>query len=753
MSKMVTFVEHAVPGLKAGEYSIHLKQELSKGEETLATYEASRHIAVQGERFTLPPTEVLAVYPPAQAQGEYLNSLPHIVFDRKMFPWLRSLDLDPGEDHHPWLALLVFPDNEAPPTQARQVKDLIPAGRKVTVPGSDESGTGTMDSDRLSYPFNAPEGSGDYILDVGESPDETVLCVDVPSTIFDAVAPSEEDMGLLAHVRLVEMNAKSTLGVGDYSLVIGNRFAHEGKNVVHLVSLEGLGNHLPTDRSYESRLPSETEAVRLVSLQSWTFEADGDGKALETALKGLNRDGLRVPLPEQMPIPSPEAVQAAIAAQLSGTTSSEQGQVLVRNSIAMGYVAMSHQTRAGSRTVSWYRGPLVPNPVAQTLSVPLAYPEQASAYNPRTGLLDHSYGAAWQIGQWLALQDKDFSTTLYQWKQSVSQEAIADAQNEIVNSRTQTLKSASERSKKQGARQRTQNTLVKILESQLQQGQSRRGRQSETVPENVVEWMSDLKQLKKVPFNYLVPDDRQLPTESIRFFHLDPNWMNALLDGAFSLGRTTPAELETDQKSAPRLLQQVNQRLFKSPAARSGAATPVTGFVLRSKVVAGWPGLTVQAFAGVFDPNEDLTTPLPLLRFEKISDDLILGLFEGDLRTVMFREPDEGLHFGANKTGMEYTTGLRYLRAGDGGSLPNNADPGEEISGVNAPILTRFDGNTIKVGETAEAIHGILIENDAIGSEAFTSEEFAVEMVRGATEVRFEYQMTSNTHQAGESND
>ena len=52
-------------------------------------------------------------------------------------------------------------------------------------------------------------------------------------------------------------------------------------------------------------------------------------------------------------------------------------------------------------------------------------------------------------------------------------------------------------------------------------------------------WFANLAMLEGVPFNYLVPDERMLPPESIRFFHVDQDWIDALIDGAFSIGRAT----------------------------------------------------------------------------------------------------------------------------------------------------------------------------------------------------------------------
>ena len=38
------------------------------------------------------------------------------------------------------------------------------------------------------------------------------------------------------------------------------------------------------------------------------------------------------------------------------------------------------------------------------------------------------------------------------------------------------------------------------------------------LPDSVVDWLARLRLLCNVPFAYLVPDHRLLPTESIRFF-------------------------------------------------------------------------------------------------------------------------------------------------------------------------------------------------------------------------------------------
>jgi hypothetical protein len=48
---------------------------------------------------------------------------------------------------------------------------------------------------------------------------------------------------------------------------------------------------------------------------------------------------------------------------------------------------------------------------------------------------------------------------------------------------------------------------------------------------------------KGVPLFYLAADERMLPAESIRFFHVDQSWLTALIDGALSIGRVTASDV------------------------------------------------------------------------------------------------------------------------------------------------------------------------------------------------------------------
>ncbi len=73
---------------------------------------------------------------------------------------------------------------------------------------------------------------------------------------------------------------------------------------------------------------------------------------------------------------------------------------------------------------------------------------------------------------------------------------------------------------------------------------------------------------------------------------------------------------------------------------------PKSGFLLRSRVVAGWPGVEVTAKTNA---TQDKTLP-NILRFEQIADGVLFCLARGTVEEVRFREPREGITFGSAAT-------------------------------------------------------------------------------------------------------
>src|SRR3954447_18760906 len=69
--------------------------------------------------------------------------------------------------------------------------------------------------------------------------------------------------------------------------------------------------------------------------------------------------------------------------------------------------------------------------------------------------------------------------------------------------------------------------------------------QAPPFPDSAGRWLARLCLLGGLPFDHLVPDARMLPPESMRFFFVDQNWLDALVDGALSIGATADQEATT----------------------------------------------------------------------------------------------------------------------------------------------------------------------------------------------------------------
>ena len=180
---------------------------------------------------------------------------------------------------------------------------------------------------------------------------------------------------------------------------------------------------------------------------------------------------------------------------------------------------------------------------------------------------------------------------------------------------------------------------------------------AERMPAALADWLARLRLLYGVPFNYLVPDSRLLPQESVRFFYIDRNFTDRLVDGALSVGKSTTREYAQAQATNSGVRAKVDDeervlrpRLRKTPGiARIVASQPadLTGLLLRSRAVSGWPGLEVKAY-------RDITTarpqgrPLPLLRMDRLAPDVLLCIFEGVPTRVDVEEPREGIQFGVD---------------------------------------------------------------------------------------------------------
>jgi hypothetical protein len=256
------------------------------------------------------------------------------------------------------------------------------------------------------------------------------------------------------------------------------------------------------------------------------------------------------------------------------------------------------------------------------------------------------------------------------------------------------------------------------------------------VPREVARFLARLRLLEGVPFSYLAADAELLPPESIRFFYLDRAWTDALVQGALSVGTANSADRAQLESLYTFVRNEVDEeeRLVRVPGGepvQQGPAGPVTGFVLRSRAVSGWPGLHVRAYRQELGVADDASIPesdprrVKLLRMERLAPAVLFVLFDGIPAVVHIEEPRQGIQFGVRLT----PTGVpNQFQAG---VKARNAKTAEDVSPdpnvlVNVPFRQGSPGVIDLAGLNRALIQtpGTNIGPDVDGAE------FALEMLR-----------------------
>jgi hypothetical protein len=364
----IEFVDHHLPGMPGGSYTITVSQAIEGPGIEQPTFSATQRFIVAGERFSLADDDLVAVFPPAGSLGDHADVLPHIILRRSTLPWERpAVRGEAAERPIPWLALLVFDEAEIEQSTTVLLKDLRAA--------------------RQGWPGVSAEAS--------QHDEDPVALIAVQQQLLAQLLPSGAELAYLAHVRR-PTDASGALAGEEWAVVIANRLpAPRATSVAHLVSLER--RYVRDDHSGEYHFAADgasgSELVRLVSLKSWRFACLDEQQSLQRLLARLDRTpaGLRLP-------PSGPAAEPFLA---------------------RGYVPCPHQLRRGATTVSWYHGPLVPpgaaEPAPQDL-FPLRAADALIRYDQEYGMFDMGYAAAWELGRLLMLNSDRVASSLYQWR-------------------------------------------------------------------------------------------------------------------------------------------------------------------------------------------------------------------------------------------------------------------------------------------------------------------------------------------------
>ncbi|MFN8397074.1 MAG: hypothetical protein U0176_20795 [Bacteroidia bacterium] len=184
----------------------------------------------------------------------------------------------------------------------------------------------------------------------------------------------------------------------------------------------------------------------------------------------------------------------------------------------------------------------------------------------------------------------------------------------------------------------------------------------------VAAWLAELQLLCKLPFHHLVPDQRMLPPNTVRFFYIDQSWLDSLLDGVKSVGVQGSQDTLFYQAMRGVIDDAVQQEMNAYMGGISGTSTgdrldggtkeAMSGMLIRSAVVGHYPNLQIVGTKG--------TTELKILRKERLSDTVMLVIWLDLPTNVVISEPQSGLATGADagRIVLRITSGNQLGRRG-----------------------------------------------------------------------------------------
>jgi hypothetical protein len=253
------------------------------------------------------------------------------------------------------------------------------------------------------------------------------------------------------------------------------------------------------------------------------------------------------------------------------------------------------------------------------------------------------------------------------------------------------------------------------------------------VPRDLRRFLARLRLLEGVPFAYLVADSQLLPPESIRFFYLDRNWTDALIQGALSVGTFNSSDRAQLEQLYARIRGEIdkaerNVRLPGGERVQDGPAGVITGFLLRSRAVSGWPGMHVRAYARDVVGDEEIVGEehpdrLKLLRLERLAPAVMLALFDGIPRLVHLEEPRQGLQFGVHLAPVGDTGNFSATVRARDRNTSEDVEPQEDMK-----VFFRRDApGVLDLRRTAQEFVDTPSTNTG---PALDGAEFALQMIR-----------------------
>ncbi|KAG7407048.1 hypothetical protein Forpe1208_v012799 [Fusarium oxysporum f. sp. rapae] len=656
---------YEIPPMPPGEYEIITTQEVKSGKDTEKLVSTQPVTVKACQPYAIAPDLVHSFYPP-NLRTVSATTLPHVVL-KGATPWERSQTHNPGTAPTPWIALLLFTDEDlcVPPEVTSAAR---PSGtRSFTLPLS------LFNSNRSKWCHKNDYSDADVPVKGDGSP-ATADFLFVKSNAFkmyferqDSAGKTEQQAGpdldrykLLTYITDSGVKDDSGHVTNKLSTLIGHRARpytlgdQPVKVYAHIVSIETLDGRIDWKAANQA-----LATVALVSLFSWTFtwEKNNASQDLEMFKHLADQKNIR-----------------PLAIKLSPTDPSkpdDPSASWVRRRVTEGYTIVRHRDIAGESSMALYRGPLIPGTSRKARIKPSVHGTDLQIIDTSARILDISYNTAWELGRTLAGRDAKFSAAIAYLRRKLCMKAVTkskDPESEDSNimhkasdvvsstlSRLDELFRGSVAAKMTGLPRNGEDatnssrwqvpshtaTSMAAAPGVMTFEKLRRHLDSAARPwlkEKTLElchpeprvssipqlglvfnWLIDnLMSLKLVPATYLFPDPAVLAKESVNCFLMDDTWIDALVDGAMSLANTMGGGSDPVRDL---IRWAFNLYLEKAPADRVQIGG--SGFIIRSGIVESFPDLEMTITSKLPGSNE--ASPLNCA-YRTRNEDMILCL-------------------------------------------------------------------------------------------------------------------------------
>jgi len=683
-----------IPGLVAGTYDILAEQtvKLASRGQTPLKLTGSQSFTVVAPQFALPPGAIQSKYPP-DGHADLVETLPHVVLTDPHLPWERLgiQEKQPDDDVNrtPWLAVLVFTPEELQLTADSPVK--LSGNLKQT-----DTMTVNATLKQLNG-FNCEKTLPQKLRN--ENPDQVADFIFLKAPLFNeltkeydpAVTEAQTKCSVsrykwLAHVRNINTTGMADSGefedqVGVFSIVLSHRVGPMDNKVpkpviAHLVSIEYLA---------DMKWPiAEDRLITLTSLHSWTYMSlPADSFSVGEAMEHLGQtlDMLRPP-------------QTTIDRLMTDDKTKWLAQRLND-----GYTLVKYRTSTGEISAALYRGPYSPTIVEYKLKPMSFFGTELQVMDKQTGIMDITYSIAWHVGRTQALGDQAFVAALGRLRTALLREGVKRSQHQAMREdgkqgvivlkdaltalrqglpKLNTLTTPQVKLRSPGLAVRWARDAAEPLDvsfasaavssrfkgavgaamtefSLSTDGKIYNELNPHTFPDwpIVMSWVLDRMYLWNLPSHYFVPDPSHLPRESLRFFHIDRNWVNAMIDGGLSVGN----QMQNLQDTARGCIKDAIEKYLQTPLGEGNHAylpqVPTHGFLLRSELITKYPDLIVEApYPDSTSQTDRLKKPVTILRQENLDSSVLLSLFDrepggADFKQLILRQPPHQQSFAA----------------------------------------------------------------------------------------------------------